>query len=187
MAIKKERLASLINAATDYRDKLYELYEHFTEDRNNNRLTGDQYALMGVQISQIILELGNKYNAVISEEQRTFAKNYSRNVYMQRVQEKARREAGVQPRPYIPSILNTMTVLRTADIRVDHTPRVDTELPLPKLTDEQVAQLVEEINNPDKTHRNEAVRKTLYLEDDEEVETGNPSSLFVGDEEVDDE
>jgi hypothetical protein len=107
MAITQERMISLINAASDYRNAILNILRWFEEDRERGQLTGQQYESRINALIFDVIQLKGKHDAVISTEYQRFASRSDYNTRQKIKMEAKRREAGITPKPNAPNILGT--------------------------------------------------------------------------------
>jgi hypothetical protein len=140
MAIKQERMISLINAAVEYRNAYISLYNAMIENskRNNHNLD-----LHIARMAQTILELGEKYNAIMIVEAQTFARNFERNIHEKERLALRRRVMGVPVRRARPSIINEANSLITNTLSVHEQTTADKSLVVSEADYERINREIE--------------------------------------------
>lgn len=119
MAIRQERMITLINAAVTYYDIAHTVTRLFTElDSNAPNISHDELRAELTSLvsrAQFVLRDATVFDASIAVERDRFAKNMARNVRKQKYMEMKRRGAGVVQRTQM-SNLGEMTKITPRNV-----------------------------------------------------------------------
>lgn len=172
MPITQTRIISMINAATEYRTALISTYTSLHSMMRRGDFTIEAYHAQLTELANIITDLGDRYNAVISQEKSHFIANQAHN---QRAREEAairRREMGIQPRRKRPQIINSTDLIVQYEFNAsDHLEYIRGKEAQPKtvqdLTPEelQAAELLMKKHNISEALQ--ALPETNYIEEEE--------------------
>jgi hypothetical protein len=117
MAIKQERMISLINAAVEYRNAYISLHNAMIEDTKRG-IAQNQTDMYLARMAQTILELGERYNAIMVLEAQNFSRNFKHNQLEKERLARIRRDKGIPKRILRPTAINETNRLLTTTLTI---------------------------------------------------------------------